>query len=231
MRRKTQCSKVTKVYYSTTKTNSSGNVVKTLVECVTQKTMVAAIIQENLARFTRCTQAATAYFSSSLLQHIGILCQGPKVEDILKGNYSPEPDVDPHTADFLSALTIDPVPDELHTASTHIIAKENSRAWKAQKAGTALEPSHLSFPHHIIAAHSGAFSEVDAALRSAPYEMGWSPEDWEVITDFQLLKQLGVYEVERMRTIALMAALFNMNNKKLGRDTMQVAEKAKVLAS
>ena len=40
---------------------------------------------------------------------------------------------------------------------------------------------------------------------------------------------MGVYEVERMRTIALMAALFNMNNKKLGRDTMQVAEKAKVL--
>ena len=49
------------------------------------------------------------------------------------------------------------------------------------------------------------------------HEMGWSPEDWEVISDFQLLKNLGVYEVERMRTIALMAPLFNMNNKKLGR--------------
>jgi hypothetical protein len=59
--------------------------------------------------------------------------------------------------------------------------------------------------------------------------MSWSPEDWEVITDFPLLKQLGVYEVERMRTIALMAALFNMNNKKLGRDTMQEAKKANVV--
>jgi hypothetical protein len=52
--------------------------------------------------------------------------------------------------------------------------------------------------------------------------MGWSPEDWEVITEFQLLKSLGVHEVECMHIIALMAPLFNMNNKKLGRDTMRL---------
>jgi hypothetical protein len=145
--------------------------------------MVAAIIQENLARFTTCIQAI-AFFVGSLLQDIGMLCQGPKVKDILKGNCSPESDVDSFPADFLSALTIDAVPDDLRTAPTHITAEGNSRVWKSQKAGTASEPSQLSFPHRIIAAHSGEFSEVDAALHSAPYEMGWSPEDWEVITDF-----------------------------------------------
>ena len=117
----------------------------------------------------------------------------------------------------------------MRTAPTHITASENSAAWKTQRAGTASEPTHLSFSHYIAAAYSEEASEVDAATRSVPYEMGWSPEDWEVISDFQLLKNLGVYEVERMRTIALMAPLFNMNNKKLGRDTMKVAETAEAL--
>ena len=50
------------------------------------------------------------------------------------------------------------------------------------------------------------------------------------MTDFQILKAEGVYSVEKMRTIKLMAAQFNENNKKLGRDMMVHAEQANMIA-
>ena len=59
-------------------------------------------------------------------------------------------------------------------------------------------------------------AEVDASLRSAAYELGFVPTAYSEMTDFQILKAEGVYMVEKIRTIKLMAAQFNENNKKLG---------------
>ena len=88
----------------------------------------------------------------------------------------------------------------------------------------------LSFSHHIVAARSPELAEVDASLRSAAYELGFVPTAYSEMTDFQILKAEGVYMVEKMRTIKLMAAQFNENNKKLGRDMMHHAEQANHIA-
>ncbi len=37
------------------------------------------------------------------------------------------------------------------------------------------------------------------------------------MTDVEILKKAGGYDIEKMRTIMLMNSEFNMNNKKLGR--------------
>ena len=73
-------------------------------------------------------------------------------------------------------------------------------------------------------------AEVDASLRSAAYELGFVPTAYSEMTDFQILKAEGVYMVEKMRTIKLMVAQFNENNKKLGRDMMHHAEEANHIA-
>jgi hypothetical protein len=44
------------------------------------------------------------------------------------------------------------------------------------------------------------------------------------MTDVAILKKAGVHDVEKMRTILLMNAEFNMNNKKLGREMMVNSE-------
>ena len=62
---------------------------------------------------------------------------------------------------------------------------------------TALKSSQLGYVENIITAYNKELSEVDASLRSAPYEHGFSLEDWEVITNFQILKEVGVYEVKK----------------------------------
>jgi len=66
-------------------------------------------------------------------------------------------------------------------------------------------------------------------LHTVPFEMGFAPTPWEPMTDFELLKKLGVFDVELMRTIERMAAQYNMNNKRLGRITMRPAEKYNLL--
>ena len=59
--------------------------------------------------------------------------------------------------------------------------------------------------------------------------MGFAPTPWEPMTDFELLKKLRIFDVELMRTKELMAAQYNMNNKRLGRIAMRHAEKYNLL--
>ena len=55
-------------------------------------------------------------------------------------------------------------------------------------------------------------------------------QPWQKITDVEILKKSGAYDVEKMRMIQLMEAEFNMNNKEVGRDAMAFTEKYKALA-
>ena len=58
---------------------------------------------------------------------------------------------------------------------------------------------------------------------------GFAAEYGQDIQDFQILKKSGIWEVKKMRIIQLMAAAFNMNNKKTGRDGLRNAELFKLL--
>jgi hypothetical protein len=67
-------------------------------------------------------------------------------------------------------------------------------------------------------------SEIDRLMREIPYAQVFSPALYQIITDYEILKNSGVYDVEKMRTIQLFIAQFNMNKKKSGRDIMTRAE-------
>ena len=56
------------------------------------------------------------------------------------------------------------------------------------------------------------------------YHIDFHQKKRELATDFELLKQPGVYILEKMRTILLMNAEFNMNNKWIGWELMYWAE-------
>ena len=67
-------------------------------------------------------------------------------------------------------------------------------------------------------------------MRSLPYQYGFSPTNWQTISDVEILKKAGEYEIEKMRAITLMNSEFNINNKKLGKDMMNKAEEHHILA-
>jgi hypothetical protein len=49
------------------------------------------------------------------------------------------------------------------------------------------------------------------------------------VTNIEIWEKAGMCDVQKMRTILLMNAKFNMNNKKLAGDMMTNAEKHKVI--
>jgi hypothetical protein len=101
---------------------------------------------------------------------------------------------------------------------------EHKQGWKKQKEKTALVNSGLSFSDHKAAIYDDNMAEIDRLMREIPYTRGFSPDLYKVITDYEILKKSGVYDVEKMRTIQLFVAQFNMNNKKTGHDVMARAE-------
>ena len=106
----------------------------------------------------------------------------------------------------------------------------NHRSWTKQKESISSEPEGLTFSHYKAASQDAALNDFDACLRSLPYQYGFSPKQWQQITDVEILKKAGVYDIDKMRTITLMDAAYNMNNKQLGRDLMTHAEKLDNLA-
>jgi hypothetical protein len=71
--------------------------------------------------------------------------------------------------------------------------------------------------------------QFDAAIRNISYHTRYALKKWCNITDLAIEKARGVFLAHKMRTIQLMAAEYNTNNKQLGRDMMHHAESCKVL--
>ncbi len=114
--------------------------------------------------------------------------------------------------------------------STEISQDENRQGWKKRRLASA-EPSGLTMDHYAVGGEDELLNDIDTLLRQLPYRFGFSPEAWQTITDVEILKKAGIYDVELMRTIQLMHSEFNMNNKKLGRDMMSFAELCRALAA
>ena len=62
------------------------------------------------------------------------------------------------------------------------------------------------------------------------YATGHSYQRWKRGLDVQLLKRSKDYRAEKLQTILLLEADFNMNNKVMGRDAMRLATSRGLLA-
>jgi hypothetical protein len=113
--------------------------------------------------------------------------------------------------------------------STQISQEENRSGWKKRRIASA-EASGLTMDRYMVGSGDDNLNEVDTLFRQLPYHHGFSPDSWKVLTDVEILKKAGVYDVELMCTIQLRHGEFNMNNKKLGRDVMAFAEQHHALA-
>jgi hypothetical protein len=111
-----------------------------------------------------------------------------------------------------------------------VTAASNQLLWKRQKEALLSEPNSLAYSHYIASSQNDVINQFDASHCSLPYEYGFSPCSWQSITDVEILKKAGVFNIDKMRTITLMDASFNMNNKQLGRDIMKHAESLNNLA-
>jgi hypothetical protein len=112
---------------------------------------------------------------------------------------------------------------------TSILTAKHIRGWRRQRERTGSVRMDLGFADHITATYHQGMAEIDRLLRQIPYAAGFSPIAYQNISDFAILKKSGVFDVELMRTIQLMVASFNMNNKHTGRTVMTRAEQLRLI--
>ena len=111
-----------------------------------------------------------------------------------------------------------------------IMTDEHIKAWQQQDKRTSSEPTGLSFNRYKAASKDPTLAAFDATLRNIPYANGFAPNIWKNIMDVEILNKAGVYDIHLMRTIQLMNAELNLNNKKLGRDMMARGKDLKLIA-
>jgi hypothetical protein len=197
------------------------------VELTTKPEVEKPCIRENERRFGQAED--TPFMQPPLLDKFGYTAATQAGEDVLQGTYRVPDSVDAYTRTFLGFLKLPPNFVPPNDAATIITPEENRKAWSRQSERTASESTGLHFGHYKTAIQDNELCAFDAAMRSIPYHFGFSPKPWQRITDFQILKKLGVWDVSKTRTVQLMMADFNINNKKLGRDMMTAAEDKKTI--
>jgi hypothetical protein len=108
---------------------------------------------------------------------------------------------------------------------THISLDDHIEGWKRAREKTSSSVSELHFG--MLKAHLQvpALAALDASMRSLAYSTGYSYTCWNKGLDVQLLKKNKDHRAEKLRTILLLEADFNQNNKVIGSDTMQSRER------
>jgi len=195
------------------------------ITCTTQATMTEAATCENKSRFS---QALVGEFMQPPLRDMlgNLGNKEPSTSKILDGTFQcPDTVTNPYAKLLLQVLRISTHVKRLTTKDIGWTEKELSKSWRHCNSNTASESTNLNFSHHIAGTYNQQVLEVDCIMCTIPFEMGFSPSEYNIMEDFELFKQMGVTDVEEMRTIRLMVAAYNMNNKRLGRLTMQQAEK------
>ena len=202
------------------------------VPCYTKEEIEQAIFAENKRRFWQASH--TPFLQPPLIDKVGPMGTGPGAEEILstgKLSLGPEdPPLDEGTLLYLEQLKRDDNMTELSLDDVQITEELHRQAWRVAKEQTSSGDPLLHFGHCKACATHPNLSQFEAQMRNIPFCTGFSPERWQRVVNVELLKKPGNFNVERLRTIMLMEAAWNNNNKILGRQLMWYAEREDLLA-
>jgi hypothetical protein len=184
--------------------------------------MELACITENERRFSQTE--GTPPMADDIISEIGILAEKEGADQILAGTFVAPLGCDPYLKELIDEMRMEEKTRKAGPIPATLSLEEHQNGWKKQKEKTASVSSGLAFSDHKAASYDDEMSEIDRLMQEIPYTQGFSPALYQIITDYEILKKSGVYDVEKMRTIQLFIAQFNMNNKKSGRDVMTRAK-------
>ena len=97
-------------------------------------------------------------------------------------------------------------------------------AGKKMKAKISSSPFGPTFADYIAGCEDTIVAAVDATFATIPLLTGYCPEAWCHAVDVMIPKKADSVLVEKLRIIILFHALFNMINKRTGREMVSHAE-------
>ena len=189
----------------------------------TQDSLVQAVAESNLRRQKQTE--TTPFRTAPLRDEFGYCAENyENIQAVLDGTYNPPPGTDQYAKEFLRELQMPDAIREKGPIDINLTEEDNEQAWKRQKGGTASDSSTLAFEHYKTACQDKDLNAVDTLLRDLPTKFGFVPPSWLSVTDVEILKKAGVYDIEKMRAVQLFAAEFNITNKMIGKKVLANAE-------
>ena len=216
-----------------TQKNISGGLTKVVatsadgstIEVSDKEGIEQACHEENRKKFSQTN--STPLMSGQLADEIGYTGTSAACQRVLEGTYDPPEGTDEYTTDLL--LHLRKPPNISNPPSAYLTTQEFQEGWKKMKETTSAGISGITFAHMKAAAQHDHLAAFEATMAHIPYSTGYSPQDWKKSVSVMIEKKGKGIQVEDLRTIQLLQAESNFNNKKVGRDTMQTAEANKLI--
>lgn len=200
-----------------------------IVSMTREEDMVPALCDQLSQRFHQARE--TPFASAPLLQLVGPIGTDIGAQQILDGTFICPPGTDMWTQKLIKHLRYVPQASRIRNSfPLQLSALDHAAGWKKMKERTSPGYSQLSFAQFKAASLSPDLCEMDAVMSQLPYQFGFSPLRWQHGTDVMLQKQPGNFLVDKLRAILLYESDFNQNNKRYGKDLMNLAEQHNALA-
>ena len=193
-------------------------------EITKKREMEKYIIAENESKFHQ-TERRCPLLHGQLYRDLGLIGDGPRVKDVLAGTYEPPPGTSEVVRSWLGRMKIRD-PDRIEDIMTSF--EDFQKGWKLVAEQTASGNLHMG--HFKAGSTHPDIGKVHYLLSMIPMTTGYSPTRWQQGIDVMLLKSPEVYLLSKLRTIVLYEADFNHENKRLGRDSIQKALAADMIA-
>jgi hypothetical protein len=190
------------------------------MDCTTTSEMETACLAENERRFQQA--GTTPFLVEPLMEAFGLLGHAPVIQQVLDGTYIPPPNTDENAKLLLRQMS--------QPRTAPICVAEYRQAWYKATERTSSGPSNLHFGHHKAGAQNDILAQFETTMLNVVYLSGYSPNRWRKGLNIMIEKKPGCVEVEKLRTILLYKADFNMHNMITGYRMMRNAEQHDLLA-
>ena len=192
-------------------------------ECSNKRSIEEAFVQEGTRRFSQ--SHGGPLMEKSFISRVGYLGELQATDKILNGTFIPDPNMDPYAAQFISHLKMDETVRTSKPITKTISTASYQASWKKMKPNVSSSPFGPTFVHYIAGSQDSQIAEFDATMANIPYASGYTPEAWSKFVDVLIPKKAASAAIEKLRIIVLFHALFNMNNKRIGREMIANAER------
>ena len=198
----------------------------TTTELTSKYLIDQACLEENMQKYTQtkgtiCTQEPLR----SLLGRYG---ETELCNNILEGNPTLPEGTPEYVNDFMAELK--KVTTDKEDVSLQISTSEFKEGWGKMKESTSSGKSGVHFGNLITCAEDDKLAQFESSIAQIPFMTGYSPLLWKEGTIVMIKKKAGNAEIGALRSIVLLEADYNFNNKILGKRAMAHAEEIQALA-
>ena len=197
-----------------------------LIELSDKKAVVEKIMEVNKKKFLQCS--TTPFYEEPLSEYFDEACRSEYYDQILQGTFNFPVTTDRFSKMLLEKMTRHP---SVKDVSPYVTTDRFIEEWLLSRENTSAGISGLTFSHmkSICSDYRQAASTM-ASLSGIALRTGYSYRRWRTSLNVMLLKEIGNFNVERLRTIQLYECCFNKNQKMMAGNTMNNAEKAHAIS-